>query len=241
MKWRVVLVVLFGLILIISTLLFWPVLLAPRMELPRPQDLQMKNIDAVESFFESLTATISFGTDTIATVPEDLQMHYLEDAVFWSRFVYADTIRFVYRPPDVSQIINRPLTYEGQEIIEEEHRKANGRIGWATCEEGRYKIYYAKKKDRRISPECFVFFREHEFAHIKLGHVSCDRQSSVPTLQQREIEADCEAVRALVAFGHDGVGVIYQAVGTLRGMNYGRAATHPASVDRADHIDAGCR
>lgn len=141
------------------------------------------------------------------------------------------------RRPDVDSILQRSLSTKGIPILESKSDNANGQLGLAECEGGRPVIWYAQRPDKKISALAMVFFREHEFAHHKLGHVVCSPGKPPKYLRGPAIElaADCEAAATLDSFPV-GPRVVDHAAGTLRHMFGGGGGTHPAARERADTL-----
>lgn len=186
--------------------------------------------EAVSAFFESL--------------PEDhkkiREINQSPDLV-WRSFLKTRNRKKNLFLPNVGDMLNRRLVFNNDTIQEKKNRYANRRIGFATCDGEKPVIWYAARIDGRIIDSNFVFFREHEFAHIKLGHIQCKLNDNRPVIRQREMDADCEAVRTLLQFGEDGRNVINQAIGTLLGINQRSSSTHPSSTDRVDNLRTKCR
>lgn len=162
---------------------------------------------------------------------------------YWNNFLrYKKPINLLFDPLDIRPFLQRELIFSGFKIREVTHSRANGRIGFTTCDGGAPLIIYPSTADPRIDQVNFTFFREHEFAHIKLGHIKCNTGSSSPQLQQLELDADCEAARTLELINKDdGTRIIERAIGTFRGMQLSATSTHPSSNQRATALHNNCK
>jgi hypothetical protein len=147
------------------------------------------------------------------------------------------------REPDTRSMLSTRLLV-GDVVVEEKvSRRGSGKVGWATCEGNAPVIYYAARPDRRISPYTLVFFRAHEYAHHKLGHLLCGsgsaRRLSSEEMRQREFDADCEAARTLLLHP-DGDNVVFNALGTFSALDIPRTRTHPSTRERAERLINAC-
>jgi hypothetical protein len=136
-----------------------------------------------------------------------------------------------YKRPDTRPYLNRKLYLGVTEIGESHSKDANGVIGFAQCVAGKPHIFYAVRSDPRICSEAFVFFREHEYAHFKLGHSGCGAESDVVDSHKKELAADLEAAKTILGF-EDGYRIIDYIVATFSTMNLPASRWHPGSQDR---------
>jgi hypothetical protein len=141
--------------------------------------------------------------------------------------------------PDIEKILMRPLIHDGDTVHVVVDRRANDIIGLATCAQGGYAIVLGARPNSkfRLNPYAFLFFREHEFAHITKGHIVCQNGRLKRTGgKEQELEADCEAVRVLLEYPSGGR-VIDRAWSVMDGMPGGDTPTHPAPRVRAEEMD----
>jgi hypothetical protein len=141
------------------------------------------------------------------------------------------------RFPEPDSFLSKPLLLNNVKVIEEKNKIANGHIGVAACHGGSVKILYSTRPDERICNEVFIFFREHEFAHVKLKHASCTYSQDSKTKVEQEIEADAEATVSILK-KTDGDLIIMYVCAALYAMNEKAHATHPSSKQRALTIRA---
>lgn len=213
-----------------SLLLIWIMLLLSSWK--SDSTIAPNQDEVIDQFFNSLpTKTDTANVDPLGVSDGD---------EVWREFIaYEGGKALNYLPPNVESFINRKLVWNNDTIAEIRHPYANERIGYVTCEKGKPVILYAIKIDNRITPGNFTFFREHEYAHIRLGHASCNPRTQDVAGRQREFDADCEAVKYLEN-SEDGRRVIDRAIGTLLGINKKKTKTHPSTRERAEAIDKDC-
>lgn len=147
-------------------------------------------------------------------------------------------------PPKIRDALFRRLEIDGREVRVRITDSVNGKIGRATCADGDPVIHMAAEpsKKLRINPYAFLFFREHEFAHVANEHVDCDAGRGYPEedwSKKQEFEADCAAARLLISFT-DGQRIFDRAWAILDGIPSGPSATHALPKERADHLDSVC-
>lgn len=135
--------------------------------------------------------------------------------------------------PNVEKILKRKLKIDEVIIKEEKHSRA--KFGLATCDSNGPVIYFTESFNSYTAPLSYVFFREHEFAHHVLGHISCDRKDQKSLKKERD--ADCEAVRRLLEFGDAGKRVVDVAAGIFIGLNK-TSKNHGNSFERAMNLFA---
>jgi len=174
----------------------------------------------------------------------------LEYDVFWKSFLSAKrdsviqkvneygfiknrSITDPYQRPQTKPFLSRTLKLNGVEVIELKSKEANGRVGFTKCVSSVPHIIYSQRKDPRISIESFVFFREHEYGHFKLGHSGCGVGSTIIDNYEKEFEADMEACKTILIIHADGIRIMDFVVSTFLVMNTNPSRTHPASQERA--------
>jgi hypothetical protein len=147
-------------------------------------------------------------------------------------------------PPKIRDALFRPLEIDGREVRVRITDSVNGKIGRATCD-GRDPVIHLAAEPRkklRINPYAFLFFREHEFAHVANEHVDCDAGRGHPKedwSKKQEFEADCAAARLLISFT-DGQRIFDRAWAILNGIPSGPSPTHALPKERADRLDSVC-
>jgi hypothetical protein len=151
---------------------------------------------------------------------------------------YNRNFRPGYFPPDTKPFFNRKLYLGSVLIVERQNSEANGVIGMTKCIEGKPFIYYDTRINKKISSEVIVFFREHEYAHFKLGHSGCGLSSDVLDRHKKELAADLEAAKTILAF-KDGLRILDFVVATLSVMNENQDFYHPSSKERIDNLYKG--
>lgn len=111
-----------------------------------------------------------------------------------------------------------------------------GKNARASCDrDGQLVVYVTPRPPDWWNPYVAAFLREHEFAHIKLGHVDCATAKTKET-RNCELDADCEAARALAATGPDGVRLVLYMAGVFVGLDQNETKTHPSSAARAARL-----
>jgi len=144
--------------------------------------------------------------------------------------------------PDIEPILKRPLLFNGRSVPVLLSSRADRYIGEAVATRDGYANVLGKAPDPtfRLNPYALLFFREHEMAHITLGHITSRGGHGIRTGgPEQEFEADCEAVRVLLGF-RDGRSVLDRAWSVLNSIPGGDTKTHPAPSKRAKHIDDVC-
>ena len=131
--------------------------------------------------------------------------------------------------PKIDKILKRALKVDNEVISEEKHPRAKS--GLASCTGNQRKIYFTDRINPYTASLSYVFFREHEYAHHKLGHVSCS-SSKDQSSKEKEFAADCEAVKTLLKFGVEGRRIVDVAAGTFIGLNKD-SQDHGHSMERA--------
>lgn len=144
-------------------------------------------------------------------------------------------------PPDIAPILSRELKIGNRRVLVRNHRDSDRIIGEAKCDEnGAPEIVMASNSRTYLMAEALLFFREHEFAHLVLGHVVCEPDRQSPTPQRvHEIQADCLAAQNLKRFA-DGARVVDVAVVHFRHWREGARGNHPASDARAHALWNDC-
>lgn len=140
-----------------------------------------------------------------------------------------------YKRPDLSPFLSRKFFLGSRIILEKQSKEANRVIGFAKCIEGVPTIVFASKQSPKICMEAFVFFREHEFAHLKLGHAGCGVSSNVFDSHQKEKDADVEAMKTILTLP-DGYRIIDFIIATFYTLNLDADQYHPSSYDRIQNL-----
>lgn len=140
-----------------------------------------------------------------------------------------------YRRIDFRTFLDRKFVYEAKAVEECASRKVRGSVAIARCVNNIPFIYYSDPYDPTIREESFVFFREHEFAHFKLGHEGCGGKSLEIDSYKREYAADLLAGQEILRYD-DGERIIDFVIGTFIGMNRKQDATHPSTISRAMYL-----
>jgi len=141
--------------------------------------------------------------------------------------------------PKVLAWLPQHLVVEGAKptpVAETRSSDAESEIGRAECQGGRPVIFYPLRPDRRLSFYGLLFFREHEFAHHRFGHMGCS--PGVPSRlggREQELQADCEAARTLRG-RPGGEAIIMAGVAHLLQINGSGSASHPSSLLRVAHL-----
>ncbi|MFC5190440.1 hypothetical protein ACFPIK_01575 [Algoriphagus aquatilis] len=171
----------------------------------------------------------------------------IEHNTFWKKFINVnrDTVIFSnkksgmfesifknYKRPDTRPYFERKLMIGNKLVEERRTRDANNIIGFAQCVNGTPFIFFAFKENPSISSEAIVFFREHEFAHFKLGHSGCGVDSSFKDSHSQELEADLEAAITILNFP-EGTRIIDFVIATFYTLNEKQSRSHPSSYARA--------
>ena len=141
----------------------------------------------------------------------------------------------VYKRPDLSPLLNRKLMLGDVEIFEKKSRDANEVIGYAQCQSGKPVITFAAKLSSKICMEAFVFFREHEYAHFKLGHSGCGITSNVFDSHLKELAADLDARNTILNF-KDGIRIIDYMISAFTALDYSQDQYLPSSKDRVKNL-----
>lgn len=143
-------------------------------------------------------------------------------------------------PPQIDAILNRPLMLGPIRVAVIRDPSVNQVVGQATCDaKGAPIILLATASKRPINEYAFLFFREHEMAHLTKGHISCPGHRFRTGGPEQELEADCEASRVLQAFPN-GLRVIDRTWANLVTLKDNHDGTHPSPKKRADNLDSSC-
>lgn len=141
----------------------------------------------------------------------------------------------IYKRPDLSPLLSRKLYFNQKEIVEKKSKEANNIIGFTKCDSGNPVIIYAEKESPTICMEAFVFFREHEYAHFKLGHAGCGLTSDVFDNHRKELEADLEARNTILNYS-EGYRIIDFIIATFSALNLKQDQYHPSSIKRIQNL-----
>lgn len=143
-------------------------------------------------------------------------------------------------PPQIDSILNRQLMLGPIRVAVIRDPSVNQVVGQATCDaRGAPIILLATSPNRPINEYAFLFFREHEMAHLTKGHISCPGHRFRTGGPEQELEADCEASRVLQTFPN-GLRVIDRTWANLVTLKDDHDGTHPSPKKRADYIDSSC-
>lgn len=130
---------------------------------------------------------------------------------------------------NLRNLLSVKFRINGQPVQELKGSDANRRIAITLCQAGRPTIMYAKRYDQRVVLENFIFFRFHEYAHLKLYHTGCGIISEDPAM---ETNADLEAARILCTM-EGGEGIVRFAAGSLAGFGQREQGAYPSSRARS--------
>jgi hypothetical protein len=143
-----------------------------------------------------------------------------------------------YRRPNTKPFFDKKFRIG--DLVVEEHRskEANDCIGFAKCIDGVPNIFFSFNESPSICSEALVFFREHEFAHFKLGHAGCGIDGPYKDSHGREFDADLEAAKSILVFS-EGSRIIDFVIATLFTLNERQSRSHPSSFARAANLLKG--
>jgi hypothetical protein len=132
---------------------------------------------------------------------------------------------------DIAPMLTMKLYHNESEIIVEKHPYANRRGAIAECVGNQQKIFLPLVVNKKSSPYAPVFFKFHEYAHIKLGHTPCSGKKILNI--NDEISADCLASQILIDnFGKDGQIISHHMAGIFIALNNSRNGNHPSTYQR---------
>lgn len=151
------------------------------------------------------------------------------------------TLRAIPRP-SLEAFLAESLRLPDLLVVREERnvRDAKQEIARAVCRGAQPTIQYSPQIAKEFSPLAFAFVRAHEFAHFALRHVRCDgnrpHEPPIPAVRQRELDADCEAARIVVAkIPLGGTSVVSEAAGSLWTLNW-PPQDYPGTRERRDSL-----